>query len=256
MKPLSSQDLAGLQRAVLTLYSHRSLLGFRGAVPGIFLEMSPADHFSLCDVRLDLGKRSVRVLDVWESPHRCGGKLLEAVERNLFDHPFTQHVLKHGQHGALILSDFLTLPRLRRTRLYREALEPAGVGRLIAAGAMGGPGRATLTLARPESAPDFNERDRRVLEMLLPHFEQARANVERETLRRATRSQSLKASGLTPRETEVALWLAQGKSNPEIAIILGGPVRTVEKHVERILRKMGVENRSAAAVSVSRIIRG
>jgi DNA-binding CsgD family transcriptional regulator len=241
---------------MLALYSHRDLEGFRRAVPGIFLDLIPADYFSLCDSRIDLQKRSTSVLDIWESRTLCVGGNRAALERNLFDHPFTQHVLAHNPDGALLLSDFLTLPQLRRTRLYREALRPVGIGRLLSVGAMGGPGLATLSVTRPETAPDFTERDRQMLEMLRPHFDQARANLERETLRRATRSQSLEASGLTPRETQVALWLAQGKSNPEIATILGAPVRTVEKHVEHILHKLGVENRSAAAVAVARIIRG
>jgi DNA-binding NarL/FixJ family response regulator len=92
--------------------------------------------------------------------------------------------------------------------------------------------------------------------LLRPHFEQARANLERESVLRASRSQSLRTSGLTPRETEVALWLAQGKTNPEIGAILATPARTVEKHVEHILRKLGVENRATAAVALAEIIRG
>ena len=54
----------------------------------------------------------------------------------------------------------------------------------------------------------------------------------------------------------VALWLAQGKTNPEIAIILATPARTIEKHVERILRKLRVANRVEAAVAIAEIIRG
>jgi DNA-binding CsgD family transcriptional regulator len=57
--------------------------------------------------------------------------------------------------------------------------------------------------------------------------------------------------GLLPRETEVAGWVAQGKTNPEIAIILQISPRTVEKHMERVLQKLGVENRTAAAVIIS-----
>jgi len=59
------------------------------------------------------------------------------------------------------------------------------------------------------------------------------------------------AYGLLPRETEVAGWVAQGKTNPEIAIILQISPRTVEKHMERVLQKLGVENRTAAAVIIS-----
>ena len=52
---------------------------------------------------------------------------------------------------------------------------------------------------------------------------------------------------LTPREREVLLWLARGKSNAEIAAILEIKPATVGKHLERIYPKLGVENRTAAA---------
>jgi DNA-binding CsgD family transcriptional regulator len=52
--------------------------------------------------------------------------------------------------------------------------------------------------------------------------------------------------GLTPRENEVLGWIAQGKTNPEIAIILGLSVRTVYKHVENLFAKLGVGNRAEA----------
>ncbi|MFC0407041.1 response regulator [Roseomonas elaeocarpi] len=57
--------------------------------------------------------------------------------------------------------------------------------------------------------------------------------------------------GLTVREAEVLLWLGRGKSNRDIAEILVMSPRTVNKHLEGIYSKLGVENRaSAAAVSV------
>lgn len=52
---------------------------------------------------------------------------------------------------------------------------------------------------------------------------------------------------LTKRETEVLHWIAAGKTNPEIAVILGRSVRTIEKHCENIFTKLGVESRLAAA---------
>jgi DNA-binding CsgD family transcriptional regulator len=53
---------------------------------------------------------------------------------------------------------------------------------------------------------------------------------------------------LTAREKEVLKWVAQGKSNSEIATILDLTLGTVKLHVERILVKMGVENRTSAAL--------
>jgi DNA-binding NarL/FixJ family response regulator len=56
----------------------------------------------------------------------------------------------------------------------------------------------------------------------------------------------LQRLGLTSREAEVLHWLAEGKTNPEIAVILNIAAPTVKKHVEHILEKLGVENRAAA----------
>src|SRR5215471_13579594 len=53
---------------------------------------------------------------------------------------------------------------------------------------------------------------------------------------------------LTPREAEVLLWISRGKSNHDIAIILGAKTGTICKHVEHIFSKLNVENRTCAAV--------
>lgn len=58
----------------------------------------------------------------------------------------------------------------------------------------------------------------------------------------------LNGLGLTPKETETLFWVAQGKTNPEIAVIVGKQVCTVKKNVENILLKLGVETRLAAAL--------
>lgn len=57
----------------------------------------------------------------------------------------------------------------------------------------------------------------------------------------------LEPLGLTPREAEVLFWVARGKTNDEIAIVLGIGLTTVKKHLESVFGKLGVENRTAAA---------
>ena len=54
------------------------------------------------------------------------------------------------------------------------------------------------------------------------------------------------AEMLTKREREILRWAGEGKRNAEIGIILGVSLRTVEKHLENIFRKLGVETRTAA----------
>jgi len=59
---------------------------------------------------------------------------------------------------------------------------------------------------------------------------------------------TLQRLGLTKREAEVLAWVEKGKTNAEIASILGISERTVEKHLEHIYTKLGVESRTAAAI--------
>jgi DNA-binding response OmpR family regulator len=56
---------------------------------------------------------------------------------------------------------------------------------------------------------------------------------------------------LTPRELDVLAWIARGKTNRDIADILGMSPRTVNKHLEHIFVKLGVETRAAAAALVA-----
>jgi DNA-binding CsgD family transcriptional regulator len=58
--------------------------------------------------------------------------------------------------------------------------------------------------------------------------------------------------GITAREHEVCQWLIHGKTNAEIATILFISPRTAEKHVHKLLMKMGVENRASAAIELAR----
>lgn len=67
-------------------------------------------------------------------------------------------------------------------------------------------------------------------------------------------SRPLLALGLTPRAAEALLWLAQGKTNSDIAIILGITESTVKKHVQEMFNKLGVETRGAATVRALEVL--
>jgi DNA-binding NarL/FixJ family response regulator len=58
---------------------------------------------------------------------------------------------------------------------------------------------------------------------------------------------------LTRREREVLEWVAAGKKNRDIAQILGARPRTIEKHLEHVYEKLGVEGRTAAAMRLVRL---
>jgi DNA-binding CsgD family transcriptional regulator len=91
---------------------------------------------------------------------------------------------------------------------------------------------------------DFSDRDRDVLDLtgatLAGMFGALRA-ADRAAHRGA-------GAPLTPREHEVLRWLAAGKTDRDVAAILGCSHRTVQKHLEHAYEKLGVETRTAAVM--------
>jgi len=87
------------------------------------------------------------------------------------------------------------------------------------------------------------------------------ANAEGECLLKLSRSGGglevevlQKEFRLTPREADVLLWTSRGKSNKDMSEILNISARTVNKHLEQIFLKIGVENRASAAASATRAL--
>ncbi len=70
----------------------------------------------------------------------------------------------------------------------------------------------------------------------------------------AATPQSFAVLGLTPRESEILFWITQGKADAAIALLCGISRRTVEKHVENIYTKLGVETRTAAMLRALEVL--
>jgi DNA-binding CsgD family transcriptional regulator len=87
---------------------------------------------------------------------------------------------------------------------------------------------------------DFSERDKLVLDTLRPHLVQLWCNAD------ARRRESRSLAALTPREREILLWVARGKSNREIAGVLYLAPGTIRKHLDNVYDKLGVSNRAGA----------
>ena len=67
-------------------------------------------------------------------------------------------------------------------------------------------------------------------------------------------SAPLEKLGLTSREAEVLLWVAQGKSNSDVSIVLGMAEKTVKTHLGKVFEKLGVEGRTAAALRAIEVL--
>jgi DNA-binding CsgD family transcriptional regulator len=73
-------------------------------------------------------------------------------------------------------------------------------------------------------------------------------------IERAGMSKLQNRFGLTGREAQVLFWLSCGKSNRDVAEILGMSYRTADKHLEHVYKKIGVESRSGAIAASLRIL--
>jgi len=86
---------------------------------------------------------------------------------------------------------------------------------------------------------DFSERERLLLDLVGPQISRLYSRVKG-------------LGALTAREAEILRWLAAGKSDAQIGAILGTSPRTVQKHLQHLYEKLGVENRTAAAARLLR----
>ncbi len=131
--------------------------------------------------------------------------------------------------------------------LTRE-LGRVGASKIIAHGTHDASGRMASFFVFACRAGDANDSQARLVEMLVPFLHTAwlRTKISLSADARENNPQSGSRDLLTQREQEVLKWVYLGKSNIEIGIILGISPLTVKNHVQEILRRLHVQNRTQA----------
>jgi DNA-binding NarL/FixJ family response regulator len=104
-------------------------------------------------------------------------------------------------------------------------------------------------LTKPVTATDL-------LAAIEARMMRARTNAAREFKPDYSSAVPLETLGLTRREAEVLLWVAQGKANADIATILDTTIHTVKKHLQNIFEKLGVETRNGATIRALEVLGG
>jgi DNA-binding CsgD family transcriptional regulator len=163
-----------------------------------------------------------------------------AVERYWHQDPMTP------VDGARKYSDFFTEREFHRLELYQHAARPVGIEYMMRLW-LSPRGDRQARLEFDRAGPDFEERDRAVLDLLLPHLRQ----FSRKAVRRRMRGRVADvAHRLTPRERQILDRVAQGKTNAEIAWQLEISAETVRKHLENAYDKLGVHTRTGAVAAL------
>jgi DNA-binding CsgD family transcriptional regulator len=188
---------------------------------------------SVCNLRT--GKREVFGLP---------GGALSADDRAAFNRHFEHHPLVrfHGYDGGRTtrrISDCLPASAFRKSSLYNDYYRRIGVDHAMALPVFVRDG-LLVSFVLNRARRDFSDRERALLDLLRPDLER---------LYRRSRA----VAALSVRESEVLHWLAQGKSDLQIGAILRISPRTVQKHLQNLYVKLGVENRTAAAMRARRL---
>jgi DNA-binding NarL/FixJ family response regulator len=175
------------------------------------------------------------------------------------ENPIYQRWMRTRDGRAYRFSDVATREELEATRLHKEVYEPLGIHHQIAVTLPSEADRVlALVLHREDS--DFTDDERELLNRARPFLIQAYRNAiaHTELMRGSAElmNGTLEAHGLTAREAEVMKLVALGGSNRDVATRLAVSDRTVQKHLERAYRKLGVTTRSAAAERAWRLARG
>jgi DNA-binding CsgD family transcriptional regulator len=167
---------------------------------------------------------------------------LSADERAAFDRHFHEHPLVrfHGYQGGGVaqrISDSVPFAEFRKSALYNEYYRRVRIDHAVALPIYVRDG-LLVSFVLNRARRDFSDRERALLDLLRPHL--AKVYQKSQTSNRLSR-----------REAEVLRWVAAGKSDAQIGAILGISARTVQKHLEHAYQKLGVENRTAAAMRAS-----
>ena len=240
---LSPEDYEQILSLLPALY----LLQDLAALPTTMMRIAAALIPNLCCTYNELRPTTRSVLVAYE-PEEWRARLephVAAAEHYLDQHPVYAHVRKTGDGDARAISDFLPEESWRHTGFASTITEPIGIRDtlvfcLVAANA------SQIFIALNRGQWGFSTRDKQVANLLRSHFTAAYNNSLAFTESQALASLAAPTTGLSRRESEVLEWLVQGKTNSEIGQILSISVRTVEKHVEMIYRKLGVETRTGA----------
>ena len=223
-----------------------SAADFARAGVQVLARLVPNELTTLSRCDLHSARRSV----VGVPPGAVGADEREAFDRHFREHPLVRyHAIERGAFAHRI-SDSIPQARFRESALYNDYYRRVGLSHALALPVrMDGQELASFVLNR--RGRDFSDRELALLDVLRRPLARLFDREHAPSPRQAALDQAVLARfGLTGRESEVLQWVAAGKTDRDIALLLQCSPRTVHKHLQRVYTKLGVETRTAAVMRV------
>jgi DNA-binding CsgD family transcriptional regulator len=236
---LSDRQLRGALEFVHAAASADASEPFPQPVLDLLGRVVPGEFVGYSEWELSTRPRATASVDVPTVP--TPAEVAEARAAYCSTYPLSI-VLRASETRPLAISDFLTLSQLHRLDYYDQVLRPFRIEHQLRLWLSAPRAKTRLfQFSRRGGQGDFGEPDRSLLEFLRPFLVAVRERFEFRTASRPSAS-----TVLTERETEILHWIARGKTNQEVALLLFVSPHTIRKHLENAYRKLGVHTRTAA----------
>jgi DNA-binding CsgD family transcriptional regulator len=176
-------------------------------------------------------------------------RAMQAFASHMHSHPFWQFDPAFFGERALRESDFFTEEEFLALPIAREVFLPSRARHTIAVVLQREHYVVKVAGHRILGRSAFSDEERDRFEAFRPHLLRSYRQAQERTLAKLTPTERLRLAfpKLTPRQLEVASLIASGKSNEEIAIILGTGINAVKAHIKAIYGKIDADNRRAMA---------
>jgi DNA-binding CsgD family transcriptional regulator len=255
---LTSADYQAILRGIERINRAGTINELRRTIIDVIAEAVPAIHVTYNE----LDVRAAKAVAIFQTPdvERATQSLLPVFERFMGQHPVLTHVARRASTGLITpatrISDRALIKHFYTTELYNECYRKLGTDFQIILPISHDQTVIGVAVSRDKS--DFTERERIMLDAFAPHvraaFERAhqrqRVQAVLEPDDEETGARILCEIGVTLAQARVLFWILQGKTSPEIALILGIKPRTIDKHTEHIFQTLRVSTRAAAVNTV------
>lgn len=147
-------------------------------------------------------------------------------------------------------SQFFSDRQFRDLDIYHEVYAPLGIDNHCAVHIPTRPDETLFFFIERRGGPDYSDEELALLTLAQAQLANAHAHcrLKQTQADHPVDAALLTDNGLTPREAETLSWLAEGKTNHEIALLMGIGLHTAKGHVAAIFNKTGVGNRHAAII--------
>lgn len=260
VQSLNTGSLRKLADVLPALYMETDLARLPQVFTDVLAELIPGESHGVVVHDRAVGKRFWHLRPA-TAEHES---LVPGFFANFHEFAPAHHRRLTGDGTALALSDFVSRGSLNQLAIYNDYYRRLGLEDDLNINV--GRGQVVTCAAVLRRRRGFLKQERELMNALRPHLKQAWANAQTfATLASATAAAPVTPRewlpeplevryGLTPREAEVLIWVAQGKTNPEVAAILGIRPYTVRTHLERVFLKLGVETRHAAGLRAIEVL--